>query len=106
MKIIKFILLSTFLLLYFPSAYAIIHPNQTHTQSKYIKKVQKSKRNFSKKGDFDFSHPVKKWLWLTLLLALVSAVLQVMRLGGLAYICWVGAGICLIIWVLKFAQIL
>jgi hypothetical protein len=106
MKIIKFILLSTFVLLYFPSAYSIIQPNQTHTQSKRFKKEQKTKKGFFKKGDFDFSHPVKKWLWLTLLLALVSAVLQVMRLGGLAYICWVAAGICLIIWVLKFAQIL
>lgn len=101
-----FVLVFGYTLLPVP-AFSITNPRgsaQTEISTPVLKVTKKIKKH--RKTDFDMSHPVKKWLWMTLLLVLIGAVLRVLGLGGLAYIAGVAAGICLIIWFLKFAQIL
>ena len=69
------------------------------------KKVAKLQKMLAKAG-IDLQDPVKKWLWFALGLAIISVVLSVINVGSLAYIAWVAAGICVIIWLLKYADVL
>jgi hypothetical protein len=74
-----------------------------------IKKFARNHKGFIaklKSGDFDLNHPVKKWLWLTLLFFLASVIFRAFGFGSYAYILGAVALICLIIWFLEIASAL
>ncbi len=76
-------------------------------KDKKAERFYKRLNKLNRKGDFDFSHPTKKWLWLAILLAIIAIVLQVIRnTGALSSVLWAVAGVCLIIWLLKIAGVL
>ncbi len=81
-------------------------------QSSALKKefnAQKKLAKFEKmleKAGADLNHPVKKWLWLTLIFAIASIVLGVVGLGTLAYLASAAAGIFFIIWLLKYLDVI
>lgn len=81
-------------------------------QTSSLKKEFKSEKKLSKfqkyfqKGSVDLNDPVKKWLWYGLGLAIIAVVLNITISGALASIAWAAAGICIIIWLLKFADVI
>jgi hypothetical protein len=80
-------------------------------QKKELKKefrIQKKFDKFNKffkKNSIDINDPVKKWLWFALGFGLASIALSIFFGGVLAGIAWSAAGVCLIIWLLKYLQI-
>jgi hypothetical protein len=79
---------------------------QSTERNNTVKKFVKKHTGFIaklKSGDFDLNHPVKKWLWLTLLFFLASVIFRAFGFGSFAYILGAVALICLIIWFLKIA---
>jgi hypothetical protein len=78
--------------------------NQTTEGNNTVKKFTKKHKGFMaklKSGDFDLNHPVKKWLWLTLLFFLASVIFRAFSFGSFAYILGAFALVCFIIWFLK-----
>jgi hypothetical protein len=80
--------------------------NQTTEGNNAVKKFTKKHKGFIaklKSGDFDLNHPVKKWLWLTLLFFLVSVIFRAFGFGNFAYVLGAIALVCLLVWFLKIA---
>lgn len=113
MNYIKIILLFFSLFLFSQNkAFAIVKTQSEVSQNQYserdnvVKKVSKKHNRLVqklKRGDIDLNHPVKKWLWLTLLFFLVSVVFRAFGYGSFAYILGAVALVCLLIWLLKIA---
>jgi hypothetical protein len=83
-----------------------VSQNQFSERDNAIKKVSKKHNRFIqklKRGDIDLNHPIKKWLWLTLLFFLVSVIFRAFGFGSFAYILGAVALVCLLIWLLKIA---
>jgi hypothetical protein len=92
------------------NAFATISPpfeiaqNQTTDGHNAIKKFAKKHKGFMTKlrsGDFDLNHPIKKWLWLTLLFFLASVIFRAFGFGSFAYVLGAFALACFIVWFLK-----
>jgi hypothetical protein len=80
--------------------------NKTTEGDNAVKKFAKKHKGFMaklKSGDFDLNHPVKKWLWLTLLFFLASVIFRAFGFGNFAYVLGAIALVCLIVWFLKIA---
>jgi hypothetical protein len=108
-KIILFLLFGISLNPY--NAFAVIKTQseafqkQSTERDNSIKKFAKKHKSFIaklKSGDFDLNHPVKKWLWLTLLFFLASVIFRAFGFGSFAYVLGAFALVCFIIWFLKF----
>jgi hypothetical protein len=107
-KIIIFLFLG--LTIHQTNAFAVVKTlsevtqNQTKERDNSFKKFAKKHKGFIaklKSGDFDLNHPVKKWLWLTLLFFLASVIFRAFGFGSFAYILGAVALVCLIVWFLK-----
>ena len=70
------------------------------------KKFQKLTKKLERAGRIDLSDPVTKWLWFALGFAIASVFLSIFFGGLLAGLAWSAAGICLIIWALKYFGVL
>jgi hypothetical protein len=69
-----------------------------------VQKFNKKHKGFLaklKSGDFDLRHPVKKWLWLTLIFFLASVIFRAFKFSSFAYVLGAFALVCFIIWFLK-----
>ena len=76
---------------------------QATTQQTTVTTTSAANKNAAKR--LDKNDPVKKWLYFALVAALLSLGLNLLGLP-LAGIAWSIAGICLIIWLLKYLEIL
>jgi hypothetical protein len=116
MNYLKFALLFFISVLVQPNhAFAVVKTqlevtqNQTAEENKVVKKFSKKHKGFIAKlrsGDFDFNHPVKKWLWLTIVLFLASVIFRAFKFSSFAYVLGAFALVCFIIWFLKIAGVL
>lgn len=127
MKLLKFIYLLIILLVMPIGAYATVavpqQDNSTQIQvqerdlkrqfeqekrlAKLEQKLEKWAKKHSKNKKIDLSDPVNKWAWMAFGFAIIGLVLSVLPATyGLSGIAWGAAGICLIIWFLKFFGIL
>ena len=66
------------------------------------KKFQKLTKKLERAGRIDLSDPITKWLWFALGFAIASVFLSIFFGGLLAGLAWSAAGVCLIIWALKY----
>jgi Flp pilus assembly protein TadB len=68
------------------------------------KKLTKMEKFLAKKG-LDLSDPVKKWLLLAGVFAIAGIVLNILKISTIASLAWAAAGVCLIIWGLKYLEV-
>ena len=117
MRLIKFTLF-LFMGVFFSlqSANAMIEPTnnaaviemqkQKNEELQKNKKYQKFSKKLNKASGIDLSDPVKKWLWFALGFGIASVILSIFFGGLLAGIAWTAAGVCLVIWILKYFGVL
>lgn len=77
---------------------------QATTQQTTVITTNAANKNAAKR--LDKNDPVKKWLYFALVSALLSLGLGLLGLGVLSSVMWSIAGICLIVWLLKYFEIL
>jgi len=84
-----------------------------HRIEKLMDKIQKKMDKMEAKG-LDRNDPVGKWLWLAIILAVASLVASILfysswlvvGLWWLPSLLWTAAGICFLIWLLKYLQVI
>jgi hypothetical protein len=104
-------LLGLLITLFSITPYTVSAAIEIHTPAANVIQKQSPTLHFhkllkSKKGDVDLKHPVKKWLWLSLIFLLASVVFRAFKFGSFAYILGAVAFICLIVWFLKLVEVL
>jgi hypothetical protein len=70
------------------------------------KRLAKMQRKMSNSSGIDFKDGVKKWLWFGIFGVGIGFVLGVIGIGGLGYVVGTIGLVCLIIWVLKEAEVI
>jgi hypothetical protein len=85
---------------------------QQEAKASFTEKIKGLKSKYAQKvSDFfkvkaDFKDGTKKWLWFALVLFLASVVLYAIGQSLLANLASAGTTVCLVIWLLKYLEVM
>jgi hypothetical protein len=85
---------------------------QQQKNSTFIEKIKGLESKITQKADdffkvkADFKDGTKKWLWFAAVAAAASIVLAILKMSFLSSLAWSACGILLLVWLLKYLEII